>query len=110
MRISDWSSDVCSYDLLVRHEPALRRLALAGQRQALAHAEALLFVDDGQAQAKEFNVILDQRLGAHHQLPAAVGGADRGLAAPLGGQARSEGRRAGHECVSTCSSGWSPLQ
>src|SRR3546814_18175061 len=41
MRISDWSSDVCSSDLLVRIEMAKGRLA-ARRQQKVVHADAIL--------------------------------------------------------------------
>src|SRR3546814_16311888 len=72
MRISDWSSDVCSSDLLVfehrrrdadvRPHEHLRRVQLLGERHALR-----------------------ARIDAHDQV-------------------RSEERRVGKECVSTCRS------
>src|SRR3546814_2133068 len=61
MRISDWSSDVCSSDLLAARADRLDPLGLDGD--ALAGA---------------------------------------------GGVGRSEERRVGKECVSTCRSRWSP--
>src|SRR3546814_9002106 len=38
MRISDWSSDVCSSDLLAGYEGALDRLAVEGEAAALRAA------------------------------------------------------------------------
>src|SRR3546814_12560818 len=74
MRISDWSSDVCSSDLhLARHR--LRPLD-----QPLSRLRAWL-----------------------HLLLRAP---DPRLPRPLAG--RSEERRVGKECVSTCRSRWSP--
>src|SRR3546814_9177981 len=70
MRISDWSSDVCSSDLL--------------------HGV-------GHVQPEDFLACREDRLLAH----AALG---LGLAV----QRRSEERRVGKECVSTCRSRWSP--
>src|SRR3546814_301734 len=74
MRISDWSSDVCSSDLLRRcaapGAPALPRGRSAG--------DTLL------------------RLCAPAHPPY------------RGGLVRSEERRVGKECVSTCRSRWSP--
>src|SRR3546814_8879181 len=76
MRISDWSSDVCSSDLA-------RRL-FQRRRQRQRHASPLL---------------PDLRHG-HVQ---------RGGGAPASHlRARSEERRVGKECVSTCRSRWSP--
>src|SRR3546814_19775043 len=78
MRISDWSSDVCSSDLV-------RRLARLPIRLAPRHVR-----DRGDL----------LRLGA--ALRAGRQGRDP---AP---QVRSEERRVGKECVSTCRSRWSP--
>ena len=36
-----------------RHHQQIRRLALARQREALMHAEAMLLVDDGEAEIAE---------------------------------------------------------
>src|SRR3546814_3980172 len=74
MRISDWSSDVCSSDLTKAKQAQSRVKALA-RMQVLAP----LTTDSG----------LDIRL-------------------PDPGHARSEERRVGKECVSTCRSRWSP--
>src|SRR3546814_6902871 len=75
MRISDWSSDVCSSDLLHR----LRDCRDMGGRRSAATAEN---VDQ-----PLFRPFLDE-----------AGGLVR----------RSEERRVGKECVSTCRSRWSP--
>src|SRR3546814_18081364 len=86
MRISDWSSDVCSSDLLKPEILLCRREHDAGRGTRLDAAE-------------------------HHH----VAGARTGIGAlqaiepdnlqPL---IRSEERRVGQECVSTCRSRWSP--
>src|SRR3546814_10207022 len=39
MRISDWSSDVCSSDLLADHEPAALRLGIGAADGPDGHAE-----------------------------------------------------------------------
>src|SRR3546814_14055686 len=81
MRISDWSSDVCSSDL--------RRQPLIGEHD-----------DPGSALARELRQ--PQQVGLittdveHHQHIA------------LAEIERSEERRVGKECVSTCRSRWSP--
>src|SRR3546814_5958259 len=81
MRISDWSSDVCSSDL-----PAIGLLHVL-RRGVTLHAEELV-------------VILA------HQKPAARG---RSTGSGRGTRARSsEERRVGKECVRTCRSRWSP--
>src|SRR3546814_11034546 len=98
MRISDWSSDVCSSDLL----------AALGCRRIYAHhhaapdvAEALALhhaVDRGdrlgEVEAGEVELVV--RLAAPVEQP---------LEAPA---LRSEERRVGKECVSTCRSRWAP--
>src|SRR3546814_4246329 len=82
MRISDWSSDVCSSDLI------------GHRRNAGGDERFSQFVD-----------------------PLARAGIDHAcLAAPFADQLddaglgilRSDGRRVGKECVSTCRSRWSP--
>src|SRR3546814_8696897 len=78
MRISDWSSDVCSSDLGAHYHELHRRLiAVHGN----AHLER------------------PQVLGRQSQ---------RGSVLALVDHHRSEERRVGKECVSTCRSRWSP--
>src|SRR3546814_13549820 len=117
MRISDWSSDVCSSDLGFRGCPrsvqtekrpasgralimftlfrlvriifvALRyrldELVLSSIKHPLAHG--LLYI---------------VRLGRRPKTP-------RGVRLRLALESRSEERRVGKECVSTCRSRWSP--
>src|SRR3546814_10448918 len=103
MRISDWSSDVCSSALLSGVEPlrqAVRRgevlcvdagyqgvLAVVGERQRVSGV-----LGDLHRQDRAEDLFLHQLIVR----PAA--GRDGG--------ARSEERRAGKECVSKCRSGW----
>src|SRR3546814_11366232 len=82
MRISDWSSDVCSSDLCCAG--AVRHGHVQRQRQ----------LDVGDAQ---------RDLGARQQTQQY-----RPAAQPRRAQQRSEERRVGKECVSTCRSRWSP--
>src|SRR3546814_7096809 len=88
MRISDWSSDVCSSDLIARDaEERLgvdRRLRVAQQRR------------------RDRNRVADDRFAVTLGFRAVNQGA--GVAADQ----RSEERRVGKECVSTCRSRWSP--
>src|SRR3546814_1559930 len=76
MRISDWSSDVCSSDLAAA---AAAARAAAEETAEKAAAEA-----------------------------AAKTAADHRDAAAASAAFRSEERRVGKECVSTCRSRWSP--
>src|SRR3546814_4582629 len=79
MRISDWSSDVCSSDLL----EALGLDALEVlQRRIVDHVDVA-----GQQRSHAWAVAGDR---------------------PEGDGFRSEERRVGKECVSTCRSRWSP--
>src|SRR3546814_17412842 len=78
MRISDWSSDVCSSDLQMAYPPC---------RCAARARNAILFASVGHRKGQ---------VGAPHRAPAR---------AQAG---RSEERRVGKECVSTCRSRWSP--
>src|SRR3546814_13692594 len=96
MRISDWSSDVCSSDLLAdRCEADDFQLARAEPWDPpFAHREAV------------------ETTGFAERLSADERG---GAASPSGGKFRlarregsSEERRVGKECVSTCRSRWSP--
>src|SRR3546814_3587624 len=86
MRISDWSSDVCSSDLEV-----------SSVREQLADYRLVRF--DMTRSDAEQRALLDR-----YQLfgPPALQ-----LFAPSGDE-RSEERRVGKECVSTCRSRWSP--
>src|SRR3546814_7021263 len=85
MRISDWSSDVCSSDL---------KIEISGQRRQRRRARNRLVVVDIDA--------VRPRRGS---------GSGPGVADDIEDfdrLARSEARRVGKECVSTCRSRWSP--
>src|SRR3546814_8720792 len=82
MRISDWSSDVCSSDLLRRSQDRIDRHENgAGQRGAEEGGNRLHALVEPDAEAL-----------ATHDLQ----------------RRRSEERRVGKECVSPCRSRWSP--
>src|SRR3546814_3342880 len=98
MRISDWSSDVCSSDL-----PTPGGLELVGRRERLsvshgadptAGPRRVPGGEDGEAPPRGHPSVPGGSL-----LPAARSGP---------GGPRSEERRVGKECVSTCRSRWSP--
>src|SRR3546814_11165295 len=108
MRISDWSSDVCSSDLagpylLAAHDVAVALAPGAGQEtQGIGAAGRLGDAEGLQAQltlgdARQIALLL--RLAAVPQQGA------HGVHLRV---ARSEERRVGKECVSTCRSRWSP--
>src|SRR3546814_19563139 len=117
MRISDWSSDVCSSDLLVQPESA-SALAAACQRYCDSPAFAKSMADRARtdacgrfgedAHARQIMAIYDRRLSrnpasavAHRQLTR--GGATNGRAGWTP-SSTSEARRVGNECVSRCRS------
>src|SRR3546814_16041937 len=83
MRISDWSSDVCSSDLrlVVGHCPGVQATA---ERAHVAGVRLARFI--GREVGPRVAALVERRLG------------DR----------RSEERRVGKECVSPCRSRWSP--
>src|SRR3546814_11057964 len=97
MRISDWSSDVCSSDLVV---DIAAGAALARHFGNGVHGRLLAMDAD----------LLDERLQGTHggdvELPAAA--APVAVADPALPQLRSDERRVGAECGSTCRSRWSP--
>src|SRR3546814_18855360 len=108
MRISDWSSDVCSSDLDALLLDDLDVLQCGGAANRMAGIGVAVVEQQ-----------IRRRLGAQ-ALQQAVGdeaGAERQVAGsePLGtgdhvrlDAERSEERRVGKECVSTCRSRWSP--
>src|SRR3546814_2071406 len=89
MRISDWSSDVCSSDLA----RANRGEDLGAAVEPVA--EAALTEEAAAPVAEEAAAPVAE------ETPAVE-------AAPAVDTARSEERRVGKECVSTCRSRWSP--
>src|SRR3546814_16845478 len=98
MRISDWSSDVCSSDLdAVGILPLVKILGAGGA------------AGEQQGQAEQGG----QRVAGHggiqrEAVSAAIAASPAPRRKPPRIESRSEARRAGTECVSTCSSRWSP--
>src|SRR3546814_13949295 len=98
MRISDWSSDVCSSDLVLhraaaeREQPQVDCIILARQAGIVPHRFG--FAEPRQAD------------GGGAREDAKVGSGRIFVEIDAGG--RSEERRVGNECVSTLRSRWSP--
>src|SRR3546814_17437086 len=97
MRISDWSSDVCSSDLLVgtEAENVAHRDIAKGERGVVGDAPLLAIglaaidaVVEGAIEIAVLDLLIPGDLRVEY--------------------ARSEERRVGKECVSTCRSRWSP--
>src|SRR3546814_12985437 len=95
MRISDWSSDVCSSDLAMRRVDGFHLLALALQ---LAPGKPRI--------GPAFGAVTVEHVD--HELGAEAGDISRDTPVPQADIVRSEERRVGKECVSTCRSRWSP--
>src|SRR3546814_1221675 len=89
LRISDWSSDVCSSDLL----PPLKEFILPGGGEAAARCHLARTI----VRRAERETVTLSRL-------------ETVRAQPLRYLNRSEERRVGKECVSTCRARWSPYQ
>src|SRR3546814_20611623 len=87
MRISDWSSDVCSSDLTGDQAIVSRRGFLTARASIIAARVSRPGVDEG------------GRAGCRCGLPDGRQRADQRREPP---QARSEERHVGEECVSTC--------
>src|SRR3546814_19681754 len=124
MRISDWSSDVCSSDLEppahVDRRPSGNRLCESrGGAPGDRPGEALL--RRAWLAADRCDTAIDRgNRGDHHELlrqarrcrgvmaAAASPAVANQLMAPKAPALRSEERRVGKECVSTCGSRWAP--
>src|SRR3546814_14726680 len=96
MRISDWSSDVCSSDLL----------QLLGAAEA-THRELEQQNDGATDRAAQHHGDGVVQLGLRKRRAGRDAGQREDARLRLG-VVRSEERRVGKECVSTCQSGWSP--
>src|SRR3546814_17401851 len=102
MRISDWSSDVCSSDLMCRRNkhaigPSETYPGIACHAMDFQSKQQFIFTHE----AIEASLACSESRPFHyqpviHQLRV--------------GNHRSEERRVGKECVSTCRSRWSPYQ
>src|SRR3546814_19753757 len=105
MRISDWSSDVCSSDLLAL-DPVMRQVVggRAVEAQAASASQMGRFETETLALAAHRAALADlngqwiDRVHDRNGLKYIVLDMDR----------RSEERRVGKECVSTCRSRWWP--
>src|SRR3546814_5077140 len=88
MRISDWSSDVCSSDLMLRG--TIAPITFDQLAHILGEEATAAWVADRQQRAGDVPLPTRWRFDISHS------------------DGRSEERRVGKECVSTCRSRWSP--
>src|SRR3546814_20641110 len=100
MRISDWSSDVCSSDLPVG-VPLIKRIAAVVGDDVCAVDGTIII--NGEIVARQLEADRAGRSLPRWRECRKLSGDE--LFLPM---ARSEERRVGKECVSTCRSRWSP--
>src|SRR3546814_13062026 len=106
MRISDWSSDVCSSDLEVESVEAPPKARVVDAETAPEKLERKRDYLEGFLAAKPAAV---DPHGVGGDLYEAVINALKDIYDPeIPVNIRSEERRVGKECVSTCRSRWSP--
>src|SRR3546814_14972169 len=100
MRISDWSSDVCSSDLKLKPRLAtdFQRKLLAATMQSIQDVSNPLRLNNFSASFRELFRHVLVKLAPDDQV----------IATSWFVPDRSEARRVGKECVSTCRSRWSP--
>src|SRR3546814_14052340 len=101
MRISDWSSDVCSSDLFLLFDAGhLADVeAHVGDLEHVVTAHRIPGVHEAVVAEGDVDALQQQFLDARHAAPLGVG-----IVAAL----RSVESRVGQECVSQCGSWWSP--
>src|SRR3546814_11076873 len=117
MRISDWSSDVCSSDLHAGgdlQQGRLARAVAADQAEPVAGIDRQLgAVEQRGAAEGQLDIAQDQERGGHGSPSIrarliASPACGNHLQPPLICRIRSEERRGGKECVSTVRSRWWP--
>src|SRR3546814_19644976 len=114
MRISDWSSDVCSSDLIIEREDMVRRTR-EDTGPYLAAKMTELSAHPMVGEARSLGLIGAVEIVSEKGTNARFGGKE-GNTGPMvrdrciekGLMVRSEERRVGKECVSTCRYRWSP--
>src|SRR3546814_15656473 len=98
MRISDWSSDVCSSDLVFPDQHHFGRIFYNQSVMSAAGIPQIAIVMGScTAGGAYVPALCDETVIVRNQGTIF-----------LGGPPRSEERRVGKECVSTCRSRWSP--
>src|SRR3546814_12691080 len=103
MRISDWSSDVCSSDL----GPYSQAVACGPGKTVYLSGQIGLEPGTGELVSENFEGQVRQSFANMQAVIEAAGGTLDSIV-KLTLFLRSEERRVGKECVSTCRSRWSP--
>src|SRR3546814_20435995 len=107
MRISDWSSDVCSSDLL-QEGASPKTSGLTAAVLALGQSLNLTVVAEGIEHHEQWMTLRDLGCelgqGFYFARPMSAEAATELLLA------RSGARRVGNECVRTCKNRWSPAE
>src|SRR3546814_12099249 len=115
MRISDWSSDVCSSDLVAFGRNRLHQMTDAPGHDDTGATVAAVAAVAGTQHTGDV-LALGRLLAQEHAHEASLKMCGSSDGRQLGGarrcrqqgSRRSEERREGKECVSTCRSRWSP--
>src|SRR3546814_19422230 len=110
MRISDWSSDVCSSDLatIAEIDTIGTAIAAAVEEQSAATQEISRNVQEAAVGAQQAGSNIAGVHGAIDQTSTAADQMQQASTTLAGQASRSEERRVGKECVGTCRSRWSP--
>src|SRR3546814_19627603 len=106
MRISDWSSDVCSSDLFVTQNPGDLPDAVLGQLGNRVQHALRAFTPRDRKAVPTAAATFRQNPGFDARTAITELRVGEALVSTL--QARSDERRVGKECVSKCRSRWSP--
>src|SRR3546814_20524119 len=101
MRISDWSSDVCSSDLMKTNKD-IKKVYLINQDYSFGQGVRKVATEMIKAKRPDIQIVGDE---LH---PVAKITDFSPYIAKIKASGRSEERRVGKECVSTCRSRWSP--
>src|SRR3546814_15041120 len=107
MRISDWSSDVCSSDLTGGYV-ALTKLPDLNKFLRNAEGKPFGHIFDENVRAYQGSVEVNKGIKDTLENPGAEDFWWLNNGVTILAQERSEERRVGKECVSTCRSRWSP--
>src|SRR3546814_11791477 len=106
MRISDWSSDVCSSDLFDSAQVALEDLQARYDHVPPEEAGLIVALGGDGFVLQTLRRFIDRKVSVFGMNRGSVGFLMNDYNAT--DLARSEARRVGHACVSTCRSRWTP--